>query len=174
VPVHMHLLETWYEREFGWSGGATGSVDALANIGLLTLRLFVAHGVWLDERECTALVDAGTSVVTNPGSNLRLHAGVAPVRALLAAGVNVALGTDNMSLGDSEVILDELRLARALQRRPGVDESGRSATLLALVSKNGALHCVRPHPQTFLAPQPLPRLRFTTQPSRRSSLCANR
>jgi cytosine/adenosine deaminase-related metal-dependent hydrolase len=138
VPVHMHLLETWYEREFGLRSGATGSVDALANVGLLTHRLFVAHGVWLDKRECEALANSGTSVVTNPGSNLRLHAGVAPIRALLAAGVNVALGTDNMALGDREEILDELRLVRALQRHPGVDESGITApTLLALVSQNG-------------------------------------
>jgi 5-methylthioadenosine/S-adenosylhomocysteine deaminase len=139
APVHTHLHETGTEAGFGrWAYGES-TVAALHRFGLLGPRLSVAHGVHLDAQERGALADAGTSVVTNPGSNLRLHAGVAPVRALLDAGVNVAIGTDNMALGDEEELLDELRLLRALQRRPELDDPGLAPEeLLAIATVNGA------------------------------------
>lgn len=138
--VHTHLLETCHELEFGLGAYEDGTVDALARLGLLNDRLFVAHGVWLDERDRAALARVGTSVVTNPSSNLRLHAGIAPVPELIAAGVNVALGTDNMALGDREEYLDELRLVRAIHRRPGVDGVSQSASsIFALGTENGGV-----------------------------------
>lgn len=139
APIHTHLHETRCEAGFGrWAYGE-GTVAALERFGLLTARLSVAHGVHLDAGERAAVAAAGTSVVTNPGSNLRLHAGVAPVRALLAAGVNVAIGTDNMAIGDAEELLDELRLLRGLARRPGLDDLGMTAReLLDVATVNGA------------------------------------
>jgi 5-methylthioadenosine/S-adenosylhomocysteine deaminase len=144
-PVHMHLHETWYEREFGVRDYGHGTVAELARIGLLNQRLSVAHGVWLDERECATLGEAGVSLVTNPSSNLRLHAGIAPIRTLLEAGVNVALGTDNMALGGGEDLLAELRLLDALHRRPGIDEAGfPAATRLQIASASGGRAVGRP------------------------------
>jgi len=139
APVHTHLHETRTEAAFGrWAYGES-TVAALARFGLLGPRLSVAHGVHLDPEEREALARSGTSVVTNPGSNLRLHAGIAPVRALLDAGVTVALGTDNMALAEGEELLDELRLLRALHRCPGLDDDGlRPAELLATATANGA------------------------------------
>lgn len=145
APVHTHLHETCYEREFGVREYGDGTLAELARVGLLNERLSVAHGVWLDEADRAAIAAAGTTVVTNPSSNLRLHAGVAPIRELLAAGVNVAIGTDNMRLGGGEQLLDELRLLDALQRRPRVDDAGISpSTLLRIVSQSGAAAADRP------------------------------
>lgn len=101
--------------------------------------------MWLDAADREALAGAGVSVVTNPGSNLRLHAGVAAVRELLAMGVNVALGTDNMAMGDRDELLDELRLLRALQRRQSADDQGIDAsTSLEIATRNGGLALRRP------------------------------
>lgn len=148
--VHTHLLETWYEREFGLREYAEGTVGALERLGLLNERLFVAHGVWLDEPDREALAAAGTSVVTNPSSNLRLHAGIAPVPELLDAGVNVALGTDNMALGEREEFLDELRLLRALHRRPGIDERGLPPAALLTIATEAGGRAVGRHDIGFL------------------------
>ena len=138
APVHTHLVETRYEAELARREHGDGAVPALERLGLLSERLFVAHGVWLDAADRDAFARAGASVVTNPASNLRLHAGIAPVGELIRAGVNVAIGTDNMALNERDDILGELRLMRALQRRPGIDESGIDArTCLAIATKNG-------------------------------------
>jgi cytosine/adenosine deaminase-related metal-dependent hydrolase len=137
VRVHTHLLETRTERRFG-DGQAGGAVAGLREAGLLHDRLFVAHGVWLDARDRATLAEARVSVVTNPSSNLRLHAGIAPVRELVAAGVNVALGTDNMTLGGGDEILQDARLLRALQRRSETDDADlAAASVLAMATRNG-------------------------------------
>ena len=145
AAVHTHLLETWYEREFGLREYPRGTVAALREFGLLTPRLLAAHGVWLDDADCAALAEAGVSVVTNPSSNLRLHAGVAPLRAMLAAGIDVAVGTDNLALTPADDVLGELRLLRALHRRPGIDEHGLDArSCLRLGTENGGKALCRP------------------------------
>ncbi|MGH7003044.1 MAG: amidohydrolase family protein, partial [Alphaproteobacteria bacterium] len=78
--------------------------------GLLGPRLSLAHGVWLDEREIAALADAGVSVVLNPISNLKNKNGVAPIRRLAAAGVNLALGCDNCSCTDAQNIFQAMKM----------------------------------------------------------------
>lgn len=145
TPVTTHLLETRYERLFGQRAYPAGTLPALRHAGLLNSRLLAAHCVWVDEAEQESLAEAGASVATNPSSNLRLHAGVAPIRTLLASGVNVALGTDNMALGGRDEILDELRLLCAQQRRPDIDDRGLGAAeAVRLITVNGGRAIGRP------------------------------
>lgn len=145
LAMQTHLLESRLELEFGRRDLPEGTLLALDRLGVLGERFSAAHGVWLDSADRRRLAAAGSSVVTNPGSNLRLHAGVAPVRELLAAGVNVALGTDNMALADDEDLFGELRLLRALQRRPSLDDEPVSArTLLTLATEAGGRALGRP------------------------------
>ena len=142
--VHTHLLETRGELRFG-SANTGGAVGGLRQVGLLNKRLFVAHCVWLDPEARAALAEAEVSVVTNPSSNLRLHAGVASVRELVAAGINVALGTDNMTLGAGDDILQDARLLRALHRRPTIDDRGlEAAIVLTIATRNGGTAIGRP------------------------------
>lgn len=125
--VTTHLHESRSQQAFGRQVYGDSTLAAFGRMGLLDVPLIAAHGVWLDAADRATLAAAGATVVTNPGSNLRLHAGVAGVRDLLADGVNVALGTDNLALGDREELLDELRLARALAHRPEIEDEGLAA-----------------------------------------------
>lgn len=135
VLVTTHLLESRAERAFGERAYPDGTVAGLARLGLLTERLVAAHGVWLDAADRAALAAAGATVALNPGSNLRLHAGIAPLRELLADGVALALGTDDMALSPGGDLLDELRLLRALQRTPERDGDGiGAATALRILA----------------------------------------
>ena len=87
------------------------------------------------------LARTGATVVRNPGCNIRLRNGIAPLARYLAQGVRVAIGTDNCTLDDDEDLLAELRLAGLLAREPdwngppppGVDD------LLAMATINGAV-----------------------------------
>jgi cytosine/adenosine deaminase-related metal-dependent hydrolase len=136
--IHIHLLETKLDRQLTGNSNDGAVVRKLGQLGLMSERLLAAHCVWLNERDRNALAEAGTSVVTNPSSNLRLHAGIAAIPEMLEAGINVALGTDNMSLEGREDILAEARLLRALQRRPDVTDVGlKPATVLRMAAENG-------------------------------------
>jgi cytosine/adenosine deaminase-related metal-dependent hydrolase len=80
-------------------------------------------------------------VVRNPGCNLRLASGIAPMARYLAAGVRLAIGTDNHALADDEDLLAELRLAGVLAREPGWGAPPAPTTddLLAMATVNGAV-----------------------------------
>ena len=57
------------------------------------------------------LADAGAAVAHNPGSNLRLGVGIAPVREMLDRGLPVGLGTDGSTCADNQNLFEALRIA---------------------------------------------------------------
>lgn len=121
AAVHMHLVESWYQKEFGIRTWGKTPVAHLADLGFLGPELSCAHSVWLTDGDIELLADAGATVCHNPSSNLRLKNGIAPVNAMLAGGVNVALGTDSTAINDDDDLLQEMRLASKLHRQPGIE-----------------------------------------------------
>jgi cytosine/adenosine deaminase-related metal-dependent hydrolase len=108
---HMHLLETLVQawacrRKFGMSGTAW-----LAERELLGPEVSLPHSVHLSHSDVAHLAASGASVVHNPAANLKLGSGLAPIRAMLDLGVNVALGTDGAASSDNQVLFEALRLA---------------------------------------------------------------
>jgi len=108
--MHMHLLETQRQRE--WADGAYpgGLIDFLDEIGFLSPRLTVAHGVWLTPRECELLARRGVALSVNLSSNLRLRSGLPPVHSFRDAGLSFGIGLDASSFDDDEDMLREVRL----------------------------------------------------------------
>ena len=139
LPVYSHIYISKAEavnarQNFGRFGGSL--VRVLEAAGLLNDRLSVVHGVWLDDDEIRRLADARASVVLNPVSNLKNKNGVAPIRALLEAGVNLALGCDNCSCTDVQSMHQAMKmmclLAAVSDPRPGPPTAAdalRAATL---------------------------------------------
>jgi 5-methylthioadenosine/S-adenosylhomocysteine deaminase len=117
----------------------------LDELGLLGNRTVVAHGVHLDQSEMERLASGGASVVHCPASNLKLASGVAPVKQLLDAGVNVALGTDGPASSNDLDMLGSVRLAALLHKTaaPGGPDataiSAREALRMATVNGAAAL-----------------------------------
>jgi 5-methylthioadenosine/S-adenosylhomocysteine deaminase len=72
----------------------------------------------MSEADARIAADHGVAFVRNAGSNLRLRSGIAPLAEYLRLGVPMAVGTDNLSLGEEEDLFSELRLAGALARSP--------------------------------------------------------
>jgi 5-methylthioadenosine/S-adenosylhomocysteine deaminase len=81
----------------------------------------VAHGVWLDDDDMKLLGDKGSSVSHNPGSNMRLGNGIADMRGLLDAKVNVGIGTDGASCSDNQNMYENMRLASMVSKVQGPD-----------------------------------------------------
>ncbi len=137
--VQTHVTESLYEGLHGPREWGKGTVEHLAELGVLSPRFSLAHGVWLGEREIERLAESGAALVHNPSSNLRLRAGIAPLNALLEAGVTVALGMDGTTLGDDEDLFAELRLALRLHRAPRYDGPAPSeAAVFGLPTAGGA------------------------------------
>jgi cytosine/adenosine deaminase-related metal-dependent hydrolase len=124
--VQMHMLETQYQRHYAYRRWGKSFIQHLADIGALGPWLTLAHMVWLDDADLPLLAAHGVGVAHNPSSNLRLRSGVAPVPALLDAGVLVGVGLDGQALDDDQDYLRELRLAWTLANRPGA--SARTVT----------------------------------------------
>jgi cytosine/adenosine deaminase-related metal-dependent hydrolase len=108
--MHMHLLETQRQREWADDAYPSGVIDFLDEIGFLSPRLTVAHGVWLTPRECALLARRGVTLSVNLSSNLRLRSGLPPVRSFRDAGLAFGIGLDASSFDDDEDMLREIRL----------------------------------------------------------------
>ena len=108
--VHMHVLETEWQRQWADAHYPGGIIPFLDSLGLLSPRLTIAHGVWLRQDECELLAARGVTVSLNLSSNLRLRSGRAPLATIRAAKLGFGIGLDGMSFDDDEDMLRELRL----------------------------------------------------------------
>src|SRR5260370_1109784 len=97
-PMHMHLLETPYQKVYAHQRDDRGAVAHLAGLGILSHLLTIGHGAWLHEQEMALLASAGVNVCHNAGSNLRLRRGIAPEPAMLNHGIRIALGLDQAGI----------------------------------------------------------------------------
>jgi cytosine/adenosine deaminase-related metal-dependent hydrolase len=136
--VHMHCLETRYQREFADSAYPQGLFPYLKSIGMLSDRLTLAHGVYLRPDEMDMIADANAIVSLNTCSNLRLRSGIAPAKKMAAHGVQLAIGIDALGFDDEEDGLRELRLTYLLHAGVSFDEGLDKATLITAALRNGA------------------------------------
>lgn len=139
VGLHMHLLETAYQKEYARRRTGTSAVQYLHDLGLLSPQMTLGHGVWLTEEDIELVVQSGTMICHNASSNLRLRSGVAPLNHLTAHGVRVALGLDEAGLNDDRDMLQEMRLVLRLHRVPGMDDVVPTAPqVLQMATEHGA------------------------------------
>jgi len=117
--VHMHLLETKYQRQWADANYPDGVVHMLDRIGLLSPRLTLAHCVWGRPDELALLAERGVIISVNTSSNLHLHSGIAPVAQMKTSGCRIALGIDSKALDDDDDSLRELRLSYLLHAGTG-------------------------------------------------------
>jgi 5-methylthioadenosine/S-adenosylhomocysteine deaminase len=118
---HIHVDETRTDVAEAQEHYGTTNVRHLSDLGLLTPATSLAHGVWLDDDDIGLLASAGSTVIHNPVSNMRLGSGIAPVTSLRERGVPVVLGTDGAASNDGQSVLEALKTAVLLQRVAGVD-----------------------------------------------------
>ncbi|MFQ5974686.1 MAG: amidohydrolase family protein, partial [Alphaproteobacteria bacterium] len=137
--IQTHLTESIHEKIDGERSYGKPTLLHLRDLGVLSPRFSVAHGVWLTEAEIDVLAETGAAVSHNPSSNLRLRAGIAPLNAFLARGATVALGMDGMGLNDDDDMFTEMRLALRLNRTPLLNAPApRPADVLHMATGGGA------------------------------------
>ncbi|UDL96602.1 amidohydrolase family protein [Lichenihabitans sp. PAMC28606] len=141
VPMHMHLLETVYQKEYARRRTGTTAVKHLDKLGLLGPGLTLGHGVWLTEDDIEIAAATGTCICHNCSSNLRLRSGVAPVNVFEAKGVTVGMGLDEAGINEDRDMLQEMRLALRVHRVPGMreDDVPSCPQILKMATEHGAM-----------------------------------
>jgi cytosine/adenosine deaminase-related metal-dependent hydrolase len=122
VKLHMHLLETQYQKEYARRRTGGSAVAHLERFGLLGPDMTLGHGTWLTEADIELVARTGTCVCTNCSSNFRLRSGIAPVNRLEAAGVTLAMGLDEAGINDDRDMLQEMRMVLRAHRTPGMED----------------------------------------------------
>jgi 5-methylthioadenosine/S-adenosylhomocysteine deaminase len=123
APMHIHLLETQFQKEYARRRGGGTAVDYLARFELLGPKLTVGHGVWLNEHDIDLIAETKTSICHNCSSNFRLRSGIAPLNAFEAHGINTAIGLDEAGINDDRDMLQEMRLVLRAHRVPGLADT---------------------------------------------------
>ena len=108
VPLVTHLSET--EDEVRTTTEKYGKTPAayLESLGFLQDSLIAAHGVWITDAEIPLLKKRGVGVAHNPESNMKLTAGVAPLKKFMEAGIAVGLGTDGAASNNNLDMFEEM------------------------------------------------------------------
>ena len=144
TTYHIHVLETKVQAVTGQEFYGDTLVGYLDGLGVLSERSTLAHGIWLTDSDIEALARAGASIAHNPISNQKLGAGIAPLRKLLDAGVNVALGSDGGSSSDSARMFDVIKAAALLHKITTPDyEQWPSATEVLWAATRGGARSMR-------------------------------
>jgi 5-methylthioadenosine/S-adenosylhomocysteine deaminase len=140
VPIHMHLVETAYQKEYAWRRGQCTALEFIDRYGMVGPRLTLGHGVWLNENDIDRLADAGGCVCHNCSSNFRLRSGVAALNRFEAAGINTAIGLDEAGINDDRDMLQEMRLVLRAHRVPGMvdDDVPTMAQVFRMATAGGA------------------------------------
>jgi cytosine/adenosine deaminase-related metal-dependent hydrolase len=123
------------ERGLGhvsFEGARMSPVAYARSLGILHPGLLAAHCVQVDATDLALLKESGCAVVVCPRSNRRLGVGVAPVEALLEAGIRVCLGTDSLASAPTLDVWDDVLALR--ESVPGISPT----TLLRMATSSGA------------------------------------
>lgn len=117
VPVHIHLSETLHEVEECLKQHGMRPAFHLDRLGLLNPRVFLAHGVHLDDVELDLIAQRGATLVTNPISNLKLAVGgIFPYTRAAQRGIPMALGTDGTASNNVLDLFQEMKTFALIQK----------------------------------------------------------
>jgi 5-methylthioadenosine/S-adenosylhomocysteine deaminase len=139
APMHIHLVETVYQKAYAKKRTGGTALEHLHRMGLTGPLLTAGHSTWMTESDIELCAHTGTRICHNCSSNLRLKSGVAPLNRFLAKGIRVGLGMDEAGINDDRDMLQEMRMALRVHREPGLDSAHpEPAQILRMATEFGA------------------------------------
>ncbi len=138
LQLHTHLAETVEENAYCQELFGCTPVEYLERVGWIADDVWCAHCVHLSNDDVAAFGASGVGVAHCPTSNLRLGAGVAPVRELLTAGVRVGLGVDGSASNERSDLFAEVKQALLVARGRGGSEAITARDAIRLGTRGGA------------------------------------
>jgi cytosine/adenosine deaminase-related metal-dependent hydrolase len=138
LVLHTHLAETVEEDAYCRELYGCTPVEYLDRVGWLDGDVWCAHCVHLSQADVATFAGAGVGVAHCPTSNLRLGAGLAPVRELVDAGVRVGLGVDGSASNERGDLFLEVKQALLVARGRGGPAALTAREALRLATRGGA------------------------------------
>ena len=138
LQLHTHLAETVEEDAYCREKYGCTPVEYCERVGWLADDVWCAHCIHLTPSEVAEFGTRDVGVAHCPTSNLRLGAGVAPVRELLDAGVRVGLGVDGSASNERGDLFFEVKQAMLLARGRGGGTAMSAREALRLATRGGA------------------------------------
>jgi len=136
--IHTHLAETLDEEQFCLDKYGKRPVEYVKSLGWINHNAWFAHAVHLNDNEIKLMGKIGCGVSHCPSSNMRLGSGIARIKTMMKAGINVSLAVDGSASNDSSNILSELRNALLLSRMRGKSNWLSARDVLWLATRGGA------------------------------------
>ncbi len=115
TKIHTHVSETMREVKETKERINLTPVEYLHKIGALD-SILAAHCIYLTEHDISLIQQNKTTILSNPQSNLKIGAGIAPIPNYLKIGLNVILGTDGSASNNNLDIMEEARLLALLHK----------------------------------------------------------
>jgi 8-oxoguanine deaminase len=144
LALHTHLAETAEEEAYCRELYGCTPVEYLESLGWIADDVWCAHCVHLSAAEVETFGAAGVGVAHCPTSNLRLGAGVAPVRDMLDAGVRVGLGVDGSASNERGDLLFDVKQALLVARGRGGPRAMTVRDALRIGTRGGAAVLAKP------------------------------
>ncbi len=121
MGVTVHLAEVRADVEHTRAEFGLRPIEYARSVGMLGPDVLLIHVVWADPDEIAILAETGTHVTHNPLSNSKIASGIAPIPEMLAAGVNVGLGTDGGPSSNDYDMVRAMRWASYLHKVRALD-----------------------------------------------------
>ena len=155
LPFYVHVLETKVQRVFGEEKlGGRSLIGYVSDEGLLSERMNIIHGIWVDDADLDLIASAASVVAHNPISNLRLGSGIMPFRRLRERGIPICLGSDEAITDDSVNMWGVAKLAGLIHNITSKDYQRwpRAEEILDCLIRGGARAMRNPTPIGQIAP----------------------
>ncbi len=108
--LHVHLGTSGEEDRYCREHYGRNAVPQLEAMGVLGRPVLAAHCITVPVEDLPTLARHPFTAVLAPSSAMRNAAGVPPLLAMHAAGVNTALGTDNVTNNNSYDLFKEMQI----------------------------------------------------------------
>jgi len=139
VPLIIHLAETLQELAEIKEKYDKSPIEQLRSLGVLGPRLIADHCVHLEKTDIQIMREHNVKIVHNPGSNMKLASGIAPVPDFLSQEITVGLGTDGCASNNNLDLFTEMDIAAKLHKVQTMDPTVLDAvTVLRMATIEGA------------------------------------
>ncbi len=138
VRLHTHLAETLDEERFCIERFGKRPLELMEHLDWVGPDVWFAHSVYVNPDEIRRMAETGTGVAHCPVSNLRLGSGIAPIPAMLDAGVPVGLAVDGSASNDSSNMLREAMTCMLVHRVGTAVDAMPARRALDVATRGGA------------------------------------
>lgn len=137
--LHIHLATSGEEDAYCQINYGRTAVQQMKMLGVLERRMLAAHCLTIPSQDFSTLAAAPFTAVMAPSACMRAGAPAAPLRAMRAAGIQTALGTDNVANNNSYDLFQEMQiLGKLMSFREQMPNAISARAIVEMATLGGA------------------------------------